>query len=269
MLIDWFTVIAQIINFLILMWLLKRFLYKPILQAVDARDKKIKAQLQEAEQKMQQATTERKTYEQKNAEFDQQRQAMLKTATDEVMGKRKALLEEARKAASALQAKLEQTVRDQEQALSAGIVRRTRQEVMAITRKVLEDLASADLEERIADLFITHIQALSDEDKSQLIPAVESAGFVTVRSAFELPDHSRKAISDAVEQVMPKQFPIRFEQEEEQIAGIELSAGGYKLAWSIGDYLNALQNAMSAMLKDTTDHQTPTKIPTTDEQSTA
>ena len=92
MLIDWFTVIAQIINFLILMWLLKRFLYKPILQAVDARDKKIKAQLQEAEQKMQQATTERKTYEQKNAEFDQQRQAMLKTATDEVMGKRKALL---------------------------------------------------------------------------------------------------------------------------------------------------------------------------------
>ena len=37
MLIDWFTVGAQALNFIILVWLLKRFLYKPILDAIDAR----------------------------------------------------------------------------------------------------------------------------------------------------------------------------------------------------------------------------------------
>jgi F-type H+-transporting ATPase subunit b len=37
MLIDWFTVGAQVLNFLILVWLLKRFLYGPILDAIDAR----------------------------------------------------------------------------------------------------------------------------------------------------------------------------------------------------------------------------------------
>ena len=35
MLIDWFTVAAQVVNFLVLMWLLKRFLYKPIVYAID------------------------------------------------------------------------------------------------------------------------------------------------------------------------------------------------------------------------------------------
>ena len=33
-----FTVFAQAINFLILVWLLKRFLYKPILHAIDERE---------------------------------------------------------------------------------------------------------------------------------------------------------------------------------------------------------------------------------------
>ena len=51
MLINWFTVVAQAINFLILVWLLKRFLYKPILQAIDEREKRIATQLADAEDK--------------------------------------------------------------------------------------------------------------------------------------------------------------------------------------------------------------------------
>ena len=45
MLIDWFTVGAQALNFLILVWLMKRFLYKPILTAIDTREKRIAAEL--------------------------------------------------------------------------------------------------------------------------------------------------------------------------------------------------------------------------------
>ena len=41
MLIDWFTVAAQAVNFLLLVWLLKRFLHKPVLAAIDEREKRI------------------------------------------------------------------------------------------------------------------------------------------------------------------------------------------------------------------------------------
>ena len=49
--INWFTVIAQVINFLMLVWLLKKFLYKPILDAVNEREKKITDQLKDADDK--------------------------------------------------------------------------------------------------------------------------------------------------------------------------------------------------------------------------
>ena len=56
MLIDWFTVGAQALNFLILVWLMKHFLYKPILNAIDAREKLIATELADAAAKNQVST---------------------------------------------------------------------------------------------------------------------------------------------------------------------------------------------------------------------
>ena len=102
MLINWFTVIAQAINFLILVWLLKRFLYKPILHAIDEREKGIATQLAEAEAKKAEAQKERDDFQHKNEAFDQERSALLKKATDEANAERQRLLDQARKDADAL-----------------------------------------------------------------------------------------------------------------------------------------------------------------------
>ena len=82
MLIDWFTVGAQVLNFLILVWLMKRFLYKPILNAIDVREKRIAAELADADMKKAEAQKERDEFQHKNEEFDQHRAALLTKATD-------------------------------------------------------------------------------------------------------------------------------------------------------------------------------------------
>ena len=105
MLIDWFTVGAQALNFLILVWLMKRFLYKPILHAIDAREKRIAAELANADAKKAEAQKERDEFQHKNEEFDQQRAALLSKATDEAQAERQRLLDEARKAADRLECK--------------------------------------------------------------------------------------------------------------------------------------------------------------------
>src|ERR1700733_783694 len=97
MLIDWFTICAQSLNFLILVWLMKRFLYKPILQAIDAREKRIATELADAETKKAEAQKQRDEFQHKNEEFDQQRAALLKKGTDEANAERQRLLDEARK----------------------------------------------------------------------------------------------------------------------------------------------------------------------------
>ena len=73
--IDWFTVVAQAINFLILVWLLKRFLTNPSCCAIDEREKGIAAQLAEAEAKKAEAQKERDDFQHKNEAFDRERAA--------------------------------------------------------------------------------------------------------------------------------------------------------------------------------------------------
>ena len=113
MLIDWFTIAAQVLNFLILVWLLKHFLYKPILQAIDAREQRIATELADADAKKAEAQKERDEFQDKNEEFDQQRTALLIKAKDEVKAERQRLLEEARQAAEALRAKRQDSVETQ------------------------------------------------------------------------------------------------------------------------------------------------------------
>src|SRR5580700_624339 len=112
MLIDWFTVGAQALNFLILVWLMKRFLYKPILNAIDAREKRIATELADADAKKAEAQKERDEFLQKNREFDQQRAALVSKATEEAKTERQRLVEEARKAADALSVKRQETLRN-------------------------------------------------------------------------------------------------------------------------------------------------------------
>src|ERR1039457_7090849 len=147
MLTDWFTIVAQALNFLILVRLMKRFLYKPILHAIDEREKRIATELANADAKKAEAQKEHDEFQHKNEEFYQQRAALLSKATDEAQAERQRLIDEARKAADALTAKRQDALRSDAQNLNQTIIRRTQGEVFAIARKALTDLATTSLEE--------------------------------------------------------------------------------------------------------------------------
>src|SRR5580704_16579193 len=127
MLIDWFTVGAQALNFIILVWLMKRFLYKPILRAIDAREKMVAAELAEADKSRGEAQKERDEFRHKNEELDLQRAALVKKATDEAKAERQRLLDEARRVADALTAKRQETLRNDAKNLNGAIGRRMQQ----------------------------------------------------------------------------------------------------------------------------------------------
>ena len=175
MLIDWFTVLAQVVNFLILVWLLKRFLYRPILNAIDAREKRIAAELADADAKKVEAQKERDEFQHKNEEFDQQRAALLSKATDEAKAERQRLLDEARKAADALSAKRQETLRNEARNLNQAISRRARQEVFAIARKALTDLATTSLEERLGEVFTRRLREMDGKAKESLGESLKTA----------------------------------------------------------------------------------------------
>ena len=257
MLIDWFTVGAQALNFIVLVWLLKRFLYKPILDAIDAREKRISAELADADAKKTEARKERDEFQRKNEAFDQQRAALVSKATEEVNVERQRLLDNARTAADALSAKRRETLRSDAKILNQAIMLRTQQEVFAIARKALTDLASTSLEERMCAVFTQRLRAMNGTAKERFAEALKTAtGPALVRSAFELPAEQCAAIQKAVTETFSAgvagsaSVPVKFETAPGVVSGIELTANGQKIAWSIANYLASLETNVGELLKE-------------------
>jgi F-type H+-transporting ATPase subunit b len=251
MLIDWYTVGAQALNFIILVWLLKRFLYKPILNAVDAREKRIAAELADADAKKAEAQKERDEFQHKNEAFDQQRAALLGKAMDEAAAERARLLGEARKAADAVSAKRQEALRSEANNLNQAIGRRTQQEVFAIARKALTDLATVSLEERMSEVFTRRLRAMDGKAKEGLTEILKTASEpALVRSAFALPAAQRTAIQNALNETFSTEVHLKFETAPDLVSGIELTTIGQKVAWSITDYLGSLEKGVSELLKE-------------------
>ncbi len=257
MLIDWFTVAAQALNFLILVWLMKRFLFKPIRNAIDAREQRIAAELADADAKRTEARRERDEFRLKNEDLDRQRTALLSKAADEAESERQRLLDEARSVADAFSAKRRETLANEARALHQALASRVRQEVFAIARKALTDLASTSLEERLAEVFIQRLRAMDGKARARFAKALTAASEpALVRSTFELPEAQRAAIRNAVDETFaagpatpPGAGPrVRFETAPDRIGGIELTTNGQKVAWSIADYLTSLETSVGELL---------------------
>ena len=254
MLIDWFTVVAQVLNFLVLVWLLKRFLYKPILRALDAREQRIAAELADADAKRAEARRERDEFRRKNEEFDRQRAVLLSQAAEEANAERQRLLDEAREAAEVASARRRETLRSDARNLDRTLRRRAQQEVFAIARKALTDLASASLEERLGEVFTRRLRALDGEAKRRLAGALKTASDpARVRSAFELPAEQRAAIQDALNETFAAEIQVRFETVPDIVSGIELATNGQKLSWTIADYLASMEKGIGELLEEKED----------------
>jgi len=249
MLSDWFTVGAQALNFLILVWLLKHFLYKPILNAIDAREKGIAAQLADATAKKAEAQKEREEFQSKNKIWDEQRSALLSKATDEAKAEKDHLIDEAHKQADSLRAAQAAVLQNDQKRLSTQIIRLTRNEVFGITRKALADLATVSLEERMGEVFTRRLREMDPKSKASLGDSLKTQSDpAIVRSTFALPADQRAAIQNALNETFSAEVRLRFETVSEGVCGIELSANGQKVAWSIADYLSSLDQKVGALL---------------------
>ncbi len=272
MLIDWFTVVAQVFNFLVLVWLLKRFLYKPILHAIDEREAKIAARLENAEKIQADAKKESAELKDKIKKIDDQRASLLRKATDEAQAERERLLEEARKAAEDFGNKRHAAFKREEAQIQKALAEQTQKEVFELTRKVLIDLSGTTLEAQMVNVFLQRLIELDDKKKKQLAATLtpknnfvartkgnsgdnsrEKSG--VLRSSFELTPKQRTEIENAICELSGNSSKLHFEVVPELLSGIELVVNGQKLAWNIDSYLATIEKEVHSLL--TSEAQSP------------
>ena len=162
-----------------------------------------------------------------------------------------------------MRTKRQEALQVEQRNLSTEIVRWTRKEVFAITRKTLADLAGASLEERMSDVFVGRLHALAGPAKDQMATAFKTSNHtVSVHSAFDLPSAQQKSIETAVKETFAPDAHVQFETAPELVSGIELSTNGHKIAWSIADYLATLEKSAGELLnKDAKPEPKPGRQP--------
>jgi F-type H+-transporting ATPase subunit b len=250
-LIDWFTVGAQLLNFIILVVLMKRFLYQPVLDAIATREQKIAAELADAAVAQTEAHQQRDEFRQKNATFDEQRADLLRQATEEAGAERERLQREAREAAERAGASRAKALQAEARHLHADIARQAQQQVFDISRRVLHDLAAVSLEQRACEVFIERLHGAERETLAALGAALKTASAddpAVLRSAFDRPAAQRDALQTALDAAFGQAIALRFETTPELVSGIELVGQGQKLAWNVAGYLEALSTGLDAQL---------------------
>ncbi len=249
MLFNGFTVIAQVINFLVLIWLLKRFLYQPILDAIDARERRIADELAEAASRDAAAEDKRREFEARTTELAERQAGMLAEAGTAAAAERERLLAEARAAAASDRARQQAALRDEWQRTRVALGERLGNEALAIARRALSDLGDADLEACIVRSFCRRLVHTEAPARARLSEALASNGQAArLRSAFELNEPDRDAIRKAVDTCLDEPVALTFELAPEIVSGIELDVGGQRMAWHIADYFDAFEQHIGELL---------------------
>jgi F-type H+-transporting ATPase subunit b len=256
--IDPFTTAAQIINFLILLYLLQRLLYRPVIKLMEEREMLISSRLKEAEDKRTEAEREAESYRQKKEEISSEHEEMLIRAKEDARSFKEELLKEARREVDDKRAEWYRDSERERREFLVELRKRAGEQIYAISRRALRDLADEDLEARIIDTFIGRLKSLEESEKDAIAELYRSLKQpITVRSTFEIPEEKQRKIVETLRDQAKSELVVQFQIDDELISGIEMSAGNLEISWNIGNYLDSLEADFRVLLEEKTPGKRP------------
>jgi F-type H+-transporting ATPase subunit b len=256
--VDWLTVSAQWVNFLILMWLLRRFLYQPVIRSMDRRQQAIEARIEKAGQKALQAEQEAEHYRIKLSELEAHRSQLIAAARKTADAEREKLVEQARSEIDALAAQWRREIEREKTDFQTRLRRELSLLITATARKALQDLASLELEQALFAHFLSRLHALSPQEKRLL---TESAnGNVVLASSFELTQECRDDFAERLRGALADDLTVRFEPLPDSRCGLMLITPAYTLEWRVEHYFEELEAELEAAMNVAGQSVTPSHV---------
>ncbi|SER57163.1 F-type H+-transporting ATPase subunit b [Nitrosomonas sp. Nm51] len=247
--IDWITVSAQIVNFLILVWLLKRFLYQPVIRAMDHREQRIAAQLNDAQARELKADNKAQEYQAMARELERTRDDILARAYEKAEQQKRQLLDEARREVTETRENWQRQVQQEKEEFLNNMRNQISSTIQNIARKALGDLANAKLEEQMIISLINRLDSLDRQSQALLQKASQQTSEpVRITSTFKLDPAARDRLTHAIHTHFADGIAVEYDESSELLCGITLTAGEGQLSWNLADYIQRLsQDAEKAL----------------------
>lgn len=237
--IDWVTVLAQIGNFLVLLWLLKRFLYRPILDGIDAREAEISKRMADAEAAQQAAEAAERQYVKQHATLVSEQDALLEKALAATEEQRDELLAKGRRTLQQEQQDWRQHLEHERQLFNQRLQENGAETLLQLTRKALHDLADEALEEAI----VRHVGKQLQPIAGELLQAAAGSHEAQVTTRAALPTATQTRLRTEVQQWLPE-VNLNFVTDPQQSPGLIMQVGGAQVAWTTDSYMEELAEMM-------------------------
>lgn len=249
--IDWFTVSAQVVNFLILLALLRRFLYRPLLGVMERRQREIEERLEEGRRMQDEARERAEELERRHAELEARREDELRRIEEQVEERRQELMREVRREVEERRRRWSEALEREHEAFLQELAERAAGQALAIARSALAELAGADLERAAVARLVETLENLGGDERAKLARAAERAeDDPRVESAFELRDAERRRLRRALDGVVPEGRALRFATSDSVAFGVELTVGALELGWSLDRYLGDLEERVTKLIRE-------------------
>ena len=238
--IDWVTVLAQIVNFLLLVWLLKRFLYQPVLRGIDEREAEIARRLREADQAKEQARQAELDFLQQAGQFLAGREQELASAIAAGEEQKEKILQQGRQQLEQEQQQWRQYLQQERSDFIRQLELQAAHTLAELLRDALNELAGLQLEQAILQQMPQRVQEVLPE----LGAAIGQNRQARITTHAPLTDDSREDFVRAMDRLLPG-MGWEFVVDEVQSPGLYLEIGGTQLEWTLDSYVDGLQQLMS------------------------
>ncbi|MEB3228092.1 MAG: F0F1 ATP synthase subunit B [Synechocystis sp.] len=247
MLINWFTVVAQIINFLILVALLRWFLYQPILQVMQKRQNRLEQQWQAVETARTEAQQTIDQYQHKQDHLAQQQQDLLAQARGEAEQERQRLFTETRQEIAAQRHTWQENWYQEKAAFLRTLRQQIIHQTLHIARQALTNLAHASLEQQIIQVFCDRLTRLDPEKHAAIGQALTQNDDLPLQiiSHFEIPVDLRQQVIDTLQSQWDCALSPQFVTDRQLLCGIQLKLAGQEVCWNLDTYLQNLEQRLA------------------------
>jgi len=230
---DWATLALQTVNFAILVWLLHRFLYKPVLRMIDARRREIDKRFDEAGKAEMKARAELDAIAAQRAALAAERATALKAAASEAEAAAVTRREKAEQEAAALLDDARKCVAAERAAAIAEARRAAVDLALEIAQRLLADIPADLRAEAWLDRIDHHLAGLSASARGAMLDGT-GKGRVQVVTAVPLPESSLAAWRARLQKALGDGMEITFAADPALIAGVELHfpTAVLRLSWS-------------------------------------
>jgi F-type H+-transporting ATPase subunit b len=243
--VDWTTFLLEIVNFLVLVWILSRLLYKPVLKTIADRQAEIRNTVSEAERLRNEAQALREEYEQRQARWREEKEAARNRMLEEVNAERGRLLAELQSSLKAEREKAGALEQQRVTDLARQAEDKAAEQAGLFAARLLTRLANAELEARLLEVVIDDLGRLPEARRQAIRTAATTADApIVVSSAHALNQSQRDSLMKAIEPLLGRTMRMEWREDPQLVAGVRISLGPWMLAGNLQDELKFLSEAL-------------------------